>query len=87
MLSFVSSDNSRALTRQKHNNRTSHPAVDPLANMKPNRSVSGSRLTSDPASDPELSSSLRFFWVGLDGLNILLKDKSSACEFVLCRAL
>uniref|UniRef100_A0A3B5AKG8 NADH dehydrogenase [ubiquinone] iron-sulfur protein 8, mitochondrial n=1 Tax=Stegastes partitus TaxID=144197 RepID=A0A3B5AKG8_9TELE len=42
--------------------------------MKPNRSVSGSRLTSDPASEPELSSSLRVLWVGLVGLNILLRE-------------
>lgn len=49
---------------------TSHPAVDLLVSMKPNRSVSGS--TPDPVSDPELSSSLRFFWAGL---NILLTKK------------
>lgn len=49
---------------------TSHPAVDLLVSMKPNRSVLGS--TPDPVSDPELSSSLRFFWAGL---NILLTKK------------
>lgn len=53
----------------------SHPAVDLLVTMKPNRSVSGSKPTPDPASDPELSSSLGFFWVGLDGFNILLTEK------------
>lgn len=58
-----------------HKCGTTHPAVDPLVTMNPKRSVSGSRLSSDPASDPELSSSPRFFWAGLDGLNILLKEK------------
>lgn len=81
MLCFVKSG--YTVTRRKHKCGTSHPAVDPLVSMKPNLSVSGSRLTSDPASEPELSSSLRFFWAGLDGLNILLKDKSSACECVV----
>lgn len=44
-----------------------HPAVEPLVKMKPKRSVSG--------SDPELSSSLRFFWAGLEEFNILAKEK------------
>lgn len=38
-----------------------HTDVDPLVRIKPNRSVSGSKLISDPESDPELSSSLVCF--------------------------
>lgn len=46
-----------------------HPAVDLLVTRKPNRSVSGSKPCPDSASEPALSSSLRFFRAGL---NILL---------------
>lgn len=55
------------VTVHKAQGGCAHPAVEPLVKMKPKRSVSG--------SDPELSSSLRFFWAGLEEFNILAKEK------------
>lgn len=45
--------------------------MDPSVRKNPKRSVSGSKLCSDPPSDPELSSSLGFFCTGLKGFNML----------------
>lgn len=51
--SWLPKDNRQHSKSRRGQCGCAHPAVDPLIRMKPKRSVSG--------SDPELSSSLRFF--------------------------